>query len=245
MDERVALVTGGTRGIGAAISRRLASEGYLVYINYRRETPETEHLLDGIRASGGRAELIRFDVSTPQDVQTALEGLKHSKLDLLVHNAGFLKDELIYKIDRDTWHQVLETNYFGPVRLFEAAGELLSRSASPAVVSIGSISGVKPRAGQAAYAVSKAMIIEWTRRMAELNKNKLHFYSVSPGPVYTEMIRETKWGKDSDPAKRLPLGRFIEPDEIAEIVYLLDSTRCVTNGFNIVYDGGFINTVKE
>ena len=245
MDERVALVTGGTKGIGAAICKQLASEGYFVYINYRRDTPEKDNLINEIKTMGGKAKLICFDVCNFDEIQIAINNIVHERIDVLVNNAGFLQDELIYKIDLKTWHTILNTNYFGTVRLFELIKEKLFKSERPSVINIGSISGIKPRAGQAAYAVSKAMIIEWTNVMASLYTDKINFYSVSPGPVKTQMIIETKWGKDPNATKRIPLGRFIEPEEIAKIVYLLDKNNFILSGQNIIYDGGFINTVME
>lgn len=245
MEKKVVLVTGGTKGIGAVICRKLAVAEYHVYINYRNDDPEKDILLNEIRSLGGEAELIRFDITQPGDIQAALKGFSHRKLDLLVNNAGFLKDELIYKIDFDIWHKVLETNYFGPLNLFEAMREKLSRAISPVVVNIASISGVKPRPGQAAYAVSKAMLIEWTSKMAELYENRIRFFCISPGPVNTKMIQDTKWGKSPEALNRIPLGRFIQPEEIADMVLFLGERSPVQNGFNIIYDGGFINTVRE
>ena len=245
MDRKVALVTGGARGIGAAICEKLASIGYYVYVNHRSDKPENYRLLKNIRSSGGKADLIYFDITRTEDIQAALECFNEKKLDLLVFNAGMLKDELIYKIDLDTWHKVLDTNYFGSVQLFELFKEKLHKADSPIVVSISSISGIKPRVGQAAYAVSKSMMIEWTRRMAASQENKINFYCISPGPVNTELLKKTKWANRDGALKRIPLGRFIEPEEIAVIVCLLNKNNFVKNGFNIIYDAGFINTVKE
>jgi 3-oxoacyl-[acyl-carrier protein] reductase len=245
LHNRYALVTGGGRGIGSSISVRLAREGFFVYVNFRNDLAGATQTANTIINCGGRCEIIRFDVSDPTSVQTAIRKLELPKLDILVNNAGISIDSLIFDLTAEAIEQVINTNFFGACSVFNSCREKL-KAARGTIVSIGSIAGAKGRVGQAIYAVSKAMIIEWTARMAELEKDShMKFYCVSPGPVLTKMVRSTPWARDPKAKDRLPMKRFIEPDEIGDIVFsLVQSGAVLRNGSNVFYDGGFLQTVK-
>lgn len=246
MDKRIALVTGGNKGIGAAICRKLASDGCYVCINSRAKE-NARALLDDIVASGGDGEIIEFDVRSQEDIQKALNNFPFDRLDILVNNAGTLKDNLIYEVSIEDWNQVLDTNYFGALAVHSACLDRLRVSPSATVVNLCSISGVKPRKGQLPYAVSKAMLIEWTRQMGLRNgRNAISYYAVSPGPVATDLIKSSPWYNDPKSTQRIPLGRYAEVEEIADFIsYLTGGGHVFENGFNIILDGGFIQTVKE
>jgi len=239
---KTALVTGGTRGIGAAISRELAAQGWSVLVNARQETDELRELVSGIVASGGACRQILFDVKDAQGAAVALDSV--GSLDLLVNNAGILRDNLLVQIPDSDWLEVLETNIHGPVRLYSILREKLLSSPEPVVVGMASISGVRPREGQGAYAVSKAMLVRWTAEMASIEP-RIRFHAVSPGPVATEMIRSAPWYKQPGAFDRIPLKRFAEPEEIAEIVAMLAGDGALlASGGNLVVDGGFIQTTR-
>ena len=245
---RIALVTGGGSGIGAAICRKLASDGYFVYLNCRRVNNQVSELADEIRSAGGRCRIIEFDVTNRSEILQALQnGFTHSRLDALINNAGVLKDNLIYQIEAEDWNKIIQTNFFGAFSVFRLLEDKLLNADRARVVSIASISGMRPRKGQLPYAVSKAMLIEWTRKMsAHTGSESARFFAVSPGPVTTRLIMNTPWYKDRKSAQRIPLGRYAEATEIASLVsYLLTDTCCIKNGSNIVIDGGFMQTAKE
>ncbi|WP_024834481.1 SDR family NAD(P)-dependent oxidoreductase [Ruminiclostridium josui] len=247
MDKKIALVTGGNKGIGAAICRKLASDGCYVCINSRNKE-NARDLLDDIVASGGVGEIIEFDVRSPQEeIQKALNNFPFQRLDILVNNAGTLKDNLIYEVSNEDWNQVLDTNYFGALAVHSACLSRLRLSPNATVVNLCSISGVKPRKGQLPYAVSKAMLIEWTKQMGLRNrKNDISYYAVSPGPVATDLIKSSPWYNDPKSTQRIPLGRYAEVEEIAEFIsYLAEGNHVFENGSNIILDGGFTQTVKE
>lgn len=245
MNKKTALVTGGTRGIGAAICRELVNNGYRVYINYRTATGEGDEFISSLNESG-EALGIQFSVTDPDSLIRAAGELQGEPIDLLVNNAGILKDNLIYSIEDDDWQNILKTNFFGAAAVYEIFKENLKLAESPVVVNMGSISGVKPRPGQGAYAVSKAMIIEWTKQMAAKKGSKAAFYCISPGPVATDMIKQAPWYNQPKAFDRIPLKRFAEPEEIGGLVAALAETpRFMKNGSNIVLDGGFTCTAKE
>jgi 3-oxoacyl-[acyl-carrier protein] reductase len=246
MDKKVALITGGSRGIGAAISKKLASDGYYVCINCRNKNSGLL-LLEEILSAGGEGEIVEFDVTNSEQINEALGNFKFNKLDVLVNNAGVLKDNLIYQIEIEDWNHILRTNYFGAITLYNIFLEKLKACSSATVINLCSISGIRPRKGQLAYAVSKAMLAEWTKQISySENQTKIQYYAISPGPVMTELIKQSPWYKDQKSLQRIPLGRYAEPDEIANFISLLaNNNRIMENGSNIVIDGGFIQTIKE
>ncbi|MEH0021909.1 MAG: SDR family oxidoreductase [Desulfobacter sp.] len=244
MDRKIALVTGGNRGIGAAICLALARSGYFVYVNDIARTDETEPLLAQIKEQGDGA-FLQFDVCREGSITSALAEFAHDRLDLLVNNAGILRDNLLSTTETKDYEALLETNFYGVCRTYDVFREKLSASRCPVVASMGSISGVRVRAGQNGYAVSKAMVIEWTLQKS-LAEHHIKFFALSPGAVATEMIKKAPWYNQPGVFKIIPLGRFAEPEEIGEFILMLsERPQLFQNGSNIIIDGGFIQTVKE
>lgn len=246
MENKNVLITGGSRGIGAAISRRFAKENFYVYINYKNDFSGAEKTAKDILEAGGQCEIIQFDVSNPLDIANKIKKLNLQKLDVLVNNAGISIDNLIFDLSLDDIERTIDTNFLAALSVFNSCNEMLKKNCGT-VISIGSIAGAKGKVGQAIYAVSKAMIIEWTACMAELEKDSgLKFYCISPGPVLTKLVRSTPWARDPKAKKRIPMNRFIEPAEIGEIaVSLIRDQSVIKNGSNLFYDGGFLQTVKS
>ncbi|MBN2532643.1 MAG: SDR family oxidoreductase [Spirochaetales bacterium] len=245
MHERTALVTGCSRGIGMAICRKLAVTGFYIYMNCRKKNDNIEGLLSEIISIGGKGKILEFDIRDKDQIQKARKKFIHDNINLLVNNAGILKDNLLYEVELDSWNDIIQTNFFGAVSVFDEWKSILLKSDNPVVINIGSISGVRPRKGQGAYSVSKAMIIEWTKQQALVYKG-IRFYVISPGPVATDMIKSAPWYTDPGSFKRIPLARFTEPEEIAGLIHLLaDNVHLFINGTNIIFDGGFTQTIKE
>lgn len=244
MKKKVALVTGGIRGIGLEIVKMLLNEGFFVYINCRSLQNRTIRISSN--ELGTNSHLLPFDVTRETEIKYATDALKHETIDVLINNAGILKSELLYSLNEDDLRQILTTNFLGAIRVFEAFKDKLINSSLPTVINMASISGLMPRKGQGAYAAAKAMIIQWTTEMARLYKDKnINFFSVSPGPVDTELLKSTPWQKQPDAVKRIPLQRIISPVEIAYMVSFLCKDKTVESGSNIIYDGGFINSAKQ
>lgn len=246
MERRNALVTGGSRGIGASICRSLAREGYFIYINYRKDFRGAEQVLFEIQKTGGNCELIQFDVADLEGTQRAMKEHKISTLDVLVNNAGYLVDNLISELSINDVESVLDINFFGAVSLFRDCREMLVAKKGT-VITIGSIAGIKGRAGGSVYATSKAMLIAWTAGMVKHQNSKgIRFFCISPGPVMTDFIASTPWARDPGAKKRIPMKRFIEPGEIGEVAaFLVKNRELLKNGYNFVCDGGFLQTVGQ
>jgi 3-oxoacyl-[acyl-carrier protein] reductase len=239
---RNALVTGAARGIGLAITKLFLRNGYAVYANYRKMTEELEELVSNFPDT---LNLLQFDLAKEESTIQAIAKLDGVVIDVLINNAGVLKDNLLAAVEEEDWNWILDVNFWSLCGLYEKVCKNISLSSRPVVINMGSISGVKPRAGQGAYAVSKAMVIEWTKQMAN-NGEGIAFYSVSPGPVATDMIKKAPWYTRPDAFSRIPMKRFAEPEEIANCFLFLDDEKCyVKNGSNIVIDGGFTQTVKD
>lgn len=244
MSKKSALITGGCRGIGLAISKELLIDGFTLYINSRDNGEKYKDVIEGLRAYG-EVNHISFDVTKKSSIIEASQKMGDIQLDLLINNAGINRDNLISSQTEEDWDTVIATNYSGALHVYEAFKSNLKKSNSPIVINIASIAGVKPRAGQGAYAVSKAMIIKWTKSMAEENID-IDFYSISPGPIATEMIKNAPWYNKPGAKKRIPLRRFGEPEEIGEIaVSLFNTPRFIESGSNIIFDGGFTGTTRE
>lgn len=236
-----ALITGAGKGIGAAIAMQFAEQGYFVHLNVRRIDAESEHLVAKIKQQGGQAKLALFDVTDAPACQAYLDDLK--QLDVLVNNAGMLKDNLLPQVSAQDWQAVLDVNYRSPQRLLQQCLPLLKQASNPCVINLASISGVKPRPGQAAYAVSKAMLIRWTKTLAS-DHPKIKSYAISPGPVATEMITQAPWYQLPNAFDRIPLKRFAQPIEIANAASFLAQHQLIPSGHNLIVDGGFTQTIK-
>lgn len=244
MQSRTALITGGCRGIGLAVSRELIRNGFTLYINSRDNGEKYSEVISELKQTGD-VHHISFDVTDSSTVKKASEIFGDKPLDLLINNAGINRDNLLYSQSETDWDCVVGTNYTGALCVYETFSANLKLSESPVVINIASIAGVKPRAGQGAYAVSKAMIIEWTKAMAEIT-DEIDFYSISPGPIATDMIKNAPWYNKPGAKKRVPLKRFGEPEEIGELALALFSTpRYIDSGSNIIFDGGFTGTTRE
>ena len=187
-----ALVTGGSRGIGRAISTKLAEDGYYVLINYNSNKIEAQKTLDIIKANGGDGELMQFDISDPTQVQNVLEewGEKNKDryIEVLVNNAGVTRDNLLIFMSDDEWRDVIDTNQnsFFFVTRKVLMNMLLKRKGR--IVNIVSLSGQKGQPGQVNYAASKGAIIAATKSLAcEVGKKNVTVNAVAPGFITTDM----------------------------------------------------------
>ena len=220
------LVTGGSRGIGRSICVRLAKMGMPVIINYNsnKEAAQETQLL--IEQDGGRAELLPFDVSNKQDVDEALDlweaGHPDDYISVLVNNAGIRRDNVMFMMSDDDWHQVLDTTLDG---FFYITRRLLKhmmpRKRGGRIVNVASLSGVKGLPGQTNYSAAKAALIGATKALAqEVAPRNITVNAIAPGFIETDMTKELP----VDELKKLiPVGRFGLPDEVAALVAFLAS----------------------
>lgn len=241
---RVAIVTGGATGIGAAISQRLASDGFLVIIA-DIDADAAQNLAASIEVAGGKASSLRLDVSDASSIHaafTALE-LEHGRCDVLVNNAGIAGVSSFIECPLDVWLRVLAINVTGPMLCGQRAATLMMRYDWGRIVNIASISGVRASAGRTAYGTSKAALIGLTRQMAiELAERCITVNSVAPGPIETPMTRDHHSAETRETYNRtVPMRRYGEPSEIADTVaFLCSDGAAYITGQNLAVDGGFL-----
>jgi 3-oxoacyl-[acyl-carrier protein] reductase len=226
MPGQVALVTGGSRGIGRAIAKRLARAGALVTVNYLQRQDAAEETLADIRALGGQAELCRFDVANGAEVSAALQNIvdRHGKLDILVNNAGLALDNLLLRLKEEEWERVMQVNLKGVFLCTKAAARFMVRQRSGRIVNLTSVVAQTGNAGQAAYSTAKAGIIGFTKTMAkELASRSITVNAVAPGFIETDMTGSLPEQVKTGYLSLIPAGRWGTPAEVAEVVTFLAS----------------------
>ncbi|HTX88938.1 MAG TPA: 3-oxoacyl-ACP reductase FabG [Bacteroidales bacterium] len=224
---RYALVTGGSRGIGKAICIRLAEAGYYVVINYRSNRDEAESTLKLVKEKGGDGELLPFDISKLEEVETALNGWisrnEGKYISVLVNNAGIRKDALLMWMKNEEWQEVLDTNLnsFLYVTRILVKDMLLQKFGR--IINVVSLSGLKGLPGQANYSAAKAGVIGATKAMAqEVAKKNVTVNAVAPGFIRTDMTKDLD---ESQYKTMIPMNRFGTPEEVAEAVAFLASEK--------------------
>ncbi len=233
-----ALVTGASRGIGAAIARGLAEDGWAVGVNYRKDSEGAERVVEGIESAGGSALAIQADVSdtaAADELFTALEE-RFGPVLVLVNNAGMRADGLAPQLKDDAWDRVLETNLSAAFRTTRRALRPMMRERFGRVVNIASIVGQRANPGQANYAASKAGLIAFTSTVAaEVARRSVTVNAVAPGLVETELTE----GIGDELLKAIPARRAGTPEEVAACVRFLASQEAsYVNGTTLTVDGG-------
>lgn len=239
---RIALVTGGSRGIGRECCRLLAAAGSGVIINYKKSRDEAEKAREEIISKGLLADTFQADVSKPEEVQ-ALFGYvrkKFGRLDILVNNAGIIKDKLLLSMELSDWDKVLDTNLRGVFLCTRLAAEMMMPNHSGKIVNISSIVAIRGGRGQVNYASAKGAVISFTRACAvELSGKGIQVNAVLPGLIATDMSSRARKLAGEDILRAIPSGRFGEPSDIANLVVFLASDRAdYLTGQAIAVDGG-------
>jgi 3-oxoacyl-[acyl-carrier protein] reductase len=234
-----ALVTGASRGIGAAIARALAREGWPVGVNYRSDSEAAEAVVEEITSAGGRAKALQGDVSDPATADALFTALEEEfgPVLVLVNNAGVRADGLSPQIDDEDWDRVIDTNLSAAFRLTRRALRPMIRNRYGRVVNIASIVGaVRGNAGQANYAASKAGLVAMTRTVAaEVARRGVTVNAVAPGLIQTDMTE----GIGENLLEHVPARRAGTPDEVAECVrFLASDGAAYVNGVCLTVDGG-------
>jgi 3-oxoacyl-[acyl-carrier protein] reductase len=240
LSDRIALVTGASRGIGRAVAIALARQGAAVAAaargDHARETVET------IVTGGGRAELVTLDVTEPQAITAAVAGVleRHGRIDILVCNAGITRDHLLLRMKPDDWDAVLTTNLTAAFYLTQAVLKPMVRQRGGRIVAVSSVVGQMGNAGQANYAASKAGLIGFCKAAArEVASRGITVNVVAPGLIDTDMTRAIAGGAQQDWSDRIPMGRLGTPDDVAAAVcFLVSDEASYITGHVLSVNGG-------
>jgi 3-oxoacyl-[acyl-carrier protein] reductase len=242
-DQKVALVTGGSRGIGKAIVEAFVAAGYAVVINYSRSAAEAQLLMKQLsdRAS---VSIEQADVSKLSDVKGMVDSVaaKYGRIDVLVNNAGIARDGFLMLMSDQDWQDVISVNLNGVFNCSKAVASHMVSQRSGSIINVSSLSGITGLAGQANYSAAKGGIISFTRALAkELAPFGIRVNAVAPGVIETEMVDAVNEKTKEGYLSAIPLKRFGKPEEVASVVrflasddasYITGETICITGGLH-------------
>jgi 3-oxoacyl-[acyl-carrier protein] reductase len=236
---QVALVTGASRGIGAATAKALAAAGAHVIVNYKTSADRAKEVVDAIGSAGGSAEPMCFDISIETEVAGAFEHIMaaHQRLDILVNNAGISKDALFLRVKPEMVNEMIDVNIKGSFFCTFHAARYMIKQRSGKIVTVSSIVGLGGNPGQIVYATTKAGLIGMTKSFAkELGPRGIRVNAIAPGLVDTEMTEGIDRGAI---IKDIPLRKIGSPDEVAGVIlFLCSDLSAYVTGQVVVVDGG-------
>jgi 3-oxoacyl-[acyl-carrier protein] reductase len=241
---KVALVTGGSRGIGRATALELASLGAKVAVNYAGSEGKAQEVVEEIKAMGGEAIKIKADVANSEEVQAMIKEVIETfgSLDILVNNAGITRDNLLMRMKEDEWDSVIATNLKGVFLCTKAVSRQMMKQRSGRIINISSIVGVSGNAGQANYVAAKAGVIGLTKTSAqELAARGITVNAIAPGFIATDMTDELSEEVKNGILSQVPLAKFGEVADVAKVVAFLASegSKYMT-GQTLHVDGGMV-----
>ncbi len=244
LSNKVALVTGASRGIGRAIALDLAKNGASVAVNFAGNEAKANEVVDEIKASGGQAIAIKADVSNSDEVQQMVKDVinEFGQLDILVNNAGITRDNLLMRMKDSEWDDVIDTNLKGVFLCTKAVTRQMMKQRNGRIINITSVVGVSGNAGQANYVAAKAGVIGLTKTAAkELASRNITVNAVAPGFITTDMTDELNDEIKADLLKQIPLASLGEPSDIANAVTFLASEKSkYMTGQTLHVNGGMV-----
>ena len=240
MSEKLALVTGASRGIGKACAIELAKAGYDIAVNFAGNEEAAKKTVDELKALGVQAEAFKFDVSNKEEAQKGVDAIleKFGRIDVLVNNAGITRDGLFMRMSAENWDAVINTNLSSAFYVSQPVVKVMMKQRSGAIVNMSSVVGVSGNAGQANYSAAKAGLIGLTKTLAkELGSRGIRVNAIAPGFINTDMTKDLDTSKFTD---FIPLKRLGEPEDIAKAVKFLAVDADYVTGQVLEVDGGLI-----
>ncbi len=242
LEGKIAVVTGASRGIGAAIARELAAQGAQVVINHRASAAQADEVAAGIAAAGGKAVVVQADVSVFADAQRLIKETTDlfGRIDILVNNAGTTRDMLLMMMSEDDWDTVIRTNLKSAYNCCKAAIRPMFKQRYGRIINITSMVGPAGQAGQTNYSASKAGLIGFTKALAkEVGPRGITVNAVAPGFVPTALTSVLTEEQKQLAINMTPLGRFAQPEEIAyAVAFLASDDASFMTASTFVVDGG-------
>ena len=244
LKDKVAIVTGGTRGIGRAIALKLADQGANIVINYRNSDKEAEELKVILEEKGVKVLTVKCDISNFEDSKNLMDKCKEvfGKIDILVNNAGITKDTLIMRMKEEDFDNVIDVNLKGTFNCAKHASAIMLKQRFGKIINMTSVVGIAGNAGQVNYAASKAGVIGLTKSLAkELGSRGITVNAVAPGFINTDMTASLSEKVKEEASKNIPLKRLGDPEDVANLVGFLasDAANYIT-GQVINVDGGMV-----
>lgn len=241
LDNKTALVTGASRGIGRAIAIELAREGAKVAVNYQSNDEKAKEVAYDIAKFGGACVLAKANLSDPKEARAMVKRIaeQFGHLDVLVNNAGITRDKMLAKMTDEDWLEVIQTNLNSVFYCTSAAIPIMTAQSYGRVINIGSMNGQTGAIGQANYSASKGGIIAFTRTAAlELARSNITVNVIAPGFTETDMFAKVPANMQAQIRGKIPLNRFAQPEEIAKAVIYLVADGDYITGQQININGG-------
>ena len=242
--EKVALITGATRGIGKQIAITLAKEGYNIALNYRKENEDLENAKKEISEIGVEVLAVQGDVSNYDDCERFVKQVieKYGHIDVLVNNAGITRDSLLIRMKEEDFKQVIDTNLGGTYNVTKNVISYMMKAHSGRIINISSVVGIVGNAGQTNYSASKAGIIGFTKSLAkEVASRNILVNAIAPGFIETDMTGVLKEEIRNEIAKNIPVKRMGSAQEVAKVVkFLASEDSSYITGQVINVDGGMV-----
>jgi len=243
-DNQVAVVTGGSRGIGKAISLELASKGKKIAIVYRTNKEKALETLEEVERSGTEGLIFQADITRWSDIESVIEGVltKWGRIDILINNAGVTRDNLLIKMTEEEWEDVIDVDLKGAFICTRLAVRSMMKNRWGRIVNIASVIGEIGNIGQANYTAAKAGVIGFTKACArEFSRWNITVNAVAPGYIETEMTSILDEKVKTEYLDRIPLGRFGKAEEVAKVIgFLVSEDASYITGQVINIDGGLV-----